>query len=297
MIITELDAWRKRPKDLLRTKQFNNVLLGDPTFFRVEQSINPHMVSENGTLNVINSSRAINEWKKLKQAYQSIGIATETLEAAQHLPDSCFTANPSIVIPLPNGDKEVWLGKMAHASREPEVELHEKFFKGKGLSVKKMPANVEKFEGCGDGLVHPKRFCLHAGVGGRTSYESWEAIAKTYTDMDIVIYELVNEYFYHLDTALAPIDEECALFVPDAFNEKGLELLQASFPKAIPLSAAEAFKFAGNAHCPDSKNVLIDSKCDIAIKLLTSRGINVINLDTTEFQKSGGSVFCLKQSF
>ena len=160
-----------------------------------------------------------------------------------------------------------------------------------------MPEKVTHFEGCGDGLLHPGRFCLHAGIGTRTSRLAWETIAEAYPAIDILLYELTHPDFYHLDTALAPIDEQTAFYVPEAFNQEGIQLLQAAFPKAIPLVLEESMRFAGNAHCPDQKHVFIETGCPLAESQLKDLGLQAVALETSEFRKSGGSVFCLKQSF
>jgi len=51
---------------------------------------------------------------------------------------------------------------------------------------------------------------------------------------------------------------------------------------------------ACNAHSPDGEHILIEKS---AIKLQSDckmRGFKVIGIDTSEFLKSGGSIFCLK---
>jgi arginine dihydrolase len=292
-----LADWPRRVQDLAAIAAFEGVLLGDPAAFRVTEIINPHMQAADGGLQQIDSPRAQLQWDQLRLRYQKLGLQVSVLPARHDLADACFTANPSMVMRLPDGSREVWLGRMAHPSRRPESEIHRSFFQDLGLPIRQMPAQVKRFEGCGDAIWHPGRFLLHAGIGPRSDRQAWAALQIAHPSLDILLYPLVDSRFYHLDTALAPLDETRALWVPDAFDPAGQELVQAAFPEAIALSLEEGLQFAGNAHCPDGRHVLIDQACTGTLDRLTEQGFQVVPLDTSEFRKSGGSVFCLKLSF
>jgi N-dimethylarginine dimethylaminohydrolase len=294
--VNQAQFWHQPVQDLPRIKPLLGVLLGDPAFFQIERATNAHMTSADGALHRIDPFKARKEWLALKNAYESIGIATAILPAQPGLPDACFTANPSMVLPFPDGTHEVWLAKMAHPSRADEVHLHRKFFENQPCRIRTMPESVSKFEGCGDGLLHPNRFLLHAGFGARSSRAAWEHLAKTHPTLTLCYYSLPNPDFYHLDTALAPINETTALYAPEAFTADGMKLLQKAFPHAIALPHEESLRFAGNAHCPDQKHVLLQSGCPQTERLLHEHGFQPIPLETSQFRLSGGSVFCLKQS-
>lgn len=293
----DLKSWPRRAADLSPTPLLHAVLLGNPGSFEVVEVINTHMRSADGGLNQVDTALAMKQWQQLKQAYESIGVRTAELPAQQGLQDMCFTANPTMTLPLPDGSKEVWLARMAHPSRKPESALHRVFFEHAGMPIREMPSEVERFEGCGDAVLHPGRFLIHGGVGPRTDTRAWTALANAYPHLDILTYELVDERFYHLDTALAPLNQNYALYVPEAFTDAGRELLCAAFPNALALPLEESLLFACNAHCPDGKHVLIEEQCKITCALLQEHGFTPVTVPTSEFRKSGGSVFCLKQSF
>jgi N-dimethylarginine dimethylaminohydrolase len=44
------------------------------------------------------------------------------------------------------------------------------------------------------------------------------------------------------------------------------------------------------------KHVLIESSCEGTARMLEAEGFPVVRLDTSEFLKAGGSVFCMKQA-
>ena len=51
---------------------------------------------------------------------------------------------------------------------------------------------------------------------------------------------------------------------------------------------------ACNACCPDGRNVLMQRGCERTGAALRAAGFTVRELETGEFLKSGGSVFCMK---
>lgn len=288
------DSWSRRAMDLAPVACSREVLLGHPGDFAVLEAQNAHMQTEDGGLQAVDAEHALAQWQELRRAYEGIGVRTYVLPSGQGLADLCFTANPSLVLACPDGRREVWLAKMRHPSRRPETAFHEEFHRQREAVIRAMPEEVPAFEGCGDGVQHPGRFLMHAGVGPRSDASAWEVLAAAHAELDVLLYELIDPRFYHLDTALAPLDEESALYVPEAFTEAGRARVREAFPQAIALPIDESMRFAGNAHCPDGKHVLIDSACTQTCSLLEDRGYRAVPVDTSEFRKSGGSVFCLK---
>lgn len=277
---------------------FRRVLLGDPAAFAVEDEHNPHMRAPDGSLRRVDRERARVQWQALADAYSAIGVEVHVLPAAEGLADLCFTANPSLVLPAAEGDGiEVWMARMAHDSRAAEVALHAGFFRAQGASVRELPEGVAPFEGAGDGLLHPGRRVVHCGVGPRTCRAAWQALAAARPDLEFRRYRLADRRWYHLDTALVPLDESCALYVPSAFDAAGRRTLATAFREIIAVEDDEAALFAGNAHCPDGRHVLLQAGCPRTEKALRARGYEPVPLETGEFRKSGGSVFCLKQMF
>ena len=273
------------------------VLLGDPGAFTVADAHNPHMRAADGSLHAVDPVRARQEWQALADAYRALGIEVHVLPAEPGLADLCFTANPSLALPAADGGLEVWLAHMAHDSRAAEVALHARFFAAQGATLRELPAAVQPFEGAGDGLLHPGKPVLHCGIGRRSSAAAWEVIAAARPDLQLVRYRLADPRWYHLDTALVPLDENAALYVPSAFDATGRARLAEHFRTLIAIEDDEAAQFAGNAHCPDGRHVLLQAGCRRTEQALRARDYLPVPLETGEFRKSGGSVFCLKQMF
>lgn len=296
-LIRKLQDWIERPGAYPPTENPRHVLLGHPGAFRIEEVHNPLMTDAAGKPKTIDRERALAQWASMRKAFQDSGLTCLTLEPHPDLPDLCFTANPSFVVPTTADRREIWLAHMRYPARAAESELHAGFFHAAGYLLKTMPADVGRFEGHGDGLWHPGRFLLHAAVGPRSEARAWEVLQKAYPELDILLYELQDGDCYHLDTALATLNETCALIVPSAFSEQGLALLHAAFPDHIELSATQGSALLGNAFCADGETVFLPAgDADLAARI-EAKGFEVVTLDLAEFHKAGGSVFCLKQAY
>ena len=65
--------------------------------------------------------------------------------------------------------------------------------------------------------------------------------------------------------------------------------------RRIEVDAGEArTRLACNACGPDGRHVLLPAGAPITAKRLRAEGFEVIEVDTEEFLKAGGSVFCMK---
>jgi N-dimethylarginine dimethylaminohydrolase len=111
--------------------------------------------------------------------------------------------------------------------------------------------------------------------------------------------ELKDPRFYHLDTCLSILGPQTALACREAFTAEGWATLENLFPQLLICPQAEANSpgFACNCHCPDGKTVVIQKGNLRTNALLREAGFGVTEVDTSEFIKAGGSVFCMKMMF
>jgi len=279
----------------------DRVMMADPRDFDVEYAINPHMLDASGALQVVDRSSARDQWHALKSVLEDCGAQVEVESALDGHPDFVFCANPGLPVPSAvTGGPARWIpSRMASENRQGEVARWIRVFEGRGWSIEPLQGSAERFEGTGDGLWHPGRRLLWGGVGTRTVLSAWEEIAERY-ELPIVILELADPELYHLDTCLAPLDERTCLWFPDAFTSAGQDLVQTLFADAIAVNAEDAKRhFACNAFAPQgAARVVVLQKGTTAVrKELEARGFQVLEVETSEYLKSGGSVFCMKLAF
>jgi len=271
----------------------DRILMTSPEHFKVEYVINPHM---KGNIGTVDRPKAQSDWNGLKDAYEQIGLTVNVVDGAEGLPDMVFCANQ--VLPFLKRDgsgKGVVLSNMFAPERRNEVQHYAGHFEEKGYEiVSEIADGSVDFEGMGDALWHPGKRLLWGGYGFRSNRSVYDFISKR-LDAPVLLLLLDDPEFYHLDTCMCILNEDTVLIAPSAFNPEGLALIRHFFPVVLEAPEDEARSlFACNAHCPDQKHVFIQKGCTQTNLMLKKHGFEVIELDTDEYLKSGGSVFCMK---
>lgn len=268
------------------------VLMITPTYFNVEYVINPHM---EGQIGQVDRTRARQEWNSLKEAYHDLGMDVHILEGVEGLPDMIFCANQSLPFLDKEGGKKAVMSKMFAPQRKEEVTIVEEWLQSVGYqTITPDLSDDESFEGMGDALWHPGKRLLWGGYGFRTSVRVYEQLAEI-LEAPVLALELTDENFYHLDTCMCLLNESAVMIYPGAFTDGGLQLIHSVFETVIEVNRKEAENgLAVNAACPDGQNVLIHKGLTNTNSKLKSAGFTVHEHSTTEFLKSGGSVFCMK---
>lgn len=292
--IVTADQWLSHPPRLVPSEvPVTGALLCSPDHFDV---IDVHNVHMEGHIGSIDRELALSQWIHLADAIESLGLSIHMLELQEHLVDAVFTANPSLVTCDSEGNPRAILSRMSHPDRREETHLHRRTLEAIGLPCQQIPSRIEGFwEGNGDTLRHPGRAVIWCGVGPRSELDCHLEVGRM-LGLDVAVLQLPDPTFYHLDTALALLDGSCAAYVPGAFDEVGQALLEAAFDHLIEVDDLEAREvLAGNLWCPDGRHVLMSAGAPITRSRIESNGFQVLEIETGEFLKSGGSVFCMRQ--
>jgi N-dimethylarginine dimethylaminohydrolase len=288
------------PKQTPAMPLARQILMVRPTFFHVENPINPHMRKADGSLHQLDKPKAMKEWNVLRETYVKLGLNVHEADAQEGLPDMVFCANQSLPFVTRLGEKTAIMSNMANDTRHREVRVIQSTLSRQGYKIQHLPERSSStlFEGMGDALWLPGHRVLLGGYGHRTTKEIYSEVFSR-VDATVVTFELVNPRFYHLDTCLSILDSQTALACKDAFTDDGWALVKKIFPRLIEVSVAEADSpvFACNAHCPDGRHVILQAGATQTVTALKSQGFIPIELSTEEFIKSGGSVFCMKLQF
>ena len=268
------------------------VLVCPPDAFDVVDVKNPHMAEWVGT---VDRRLAREQWGRLVEAFHRIGLISRRIDPLPDCEDMVFTANQTLTGVDADGRPTALLSRMRHASRRREVPAFDEWFRREGWQVLDPFPEDELFEGAGDIVWHPGRHLAWAGHGFRTSPAAHAVVAESF-GAPVLSLALRDERFYHLDTCLCPLDERAALVVREAFDDDGLALLAAVFDELVPCDPDEAcHALAANAVVVPGKGAVIDQRAVRTTATLSRYVDRVFTVDTGEFLKSGGSVFCLKQ--
>ncbi len=277
-----------------------NVLMVTPDHFNIERAINAHMLDNAGNPRTLDKAKAQEQWQNLKLIYEKLELQLYTLPGEANLPDMVFCANQSFPFLDNAGQKNVVISNMKDDVRQKEVEAIKQFYLTQGYKIHHLPSRSQStlLEGMGDLLWLGSKRLLLGGHGFRTHKSMYEIISET-TQCPVAIFELKNDKFYHLDTCLSILNDQTALYCPEAFTTEGRHLLETIFSRLlpVPLEEADSPGFACNAHCPDGLNVIIQKGNLKTVDMLKTHGFIPVEVDTTEYIKSGGSVFCMKMMF
>lgn len=274
----------------------SRVLLTTPAHFDIAYVINPHMA---GHIGDVDDDLAAAQWTRLRDAYAAIDVPVSVVPGKEALPDMVFCANQSLPYQDPRtGQEGVVLSRMHAPQRRGEVPHYAAFFRDQGYDVHTLPdALGSDFEGMGDAIWHPGRWLLWGGHGFRTDLAAYRYITDL-LDVPILALHLTDPDFYHLDTCFSVLSPAAVLIYPGAFDADGLALIRHFFEQVLEAPEAEArYNFACNAHCPDEHHVIIQRGSQQTNRLLRAAGFQPVEVDTDEFIKAGGSVFCMKQMF
>jgi N-dimethylarginine dimethylaminohydrolase len=252
------------------------VLMCRPEHFTVSYRINPWMHPEDPT----DTSLAVRQWEELYTIYVGLGFDVELIDPIAGLPDMVYSANGGFTL-----DGIAYGAKFQYSERGPEGPAYMEWFASHGFSVAE-PVSVN--EGEGDFLLVGDR--ILAGTGFRSDAESHDELRKLF-GREVVTLELVDPSFYHLDTAIAVLDDTNIAYLPKAFSPESRAIIERLYPEAVVVDDADAAVLGLNSFS-DGKHVVIASRAVGFEKSLRERGYVPIGVDLSELLLGGGGVKC-----
>lgn len=256
-------------------------LMCPPEHFAVSYAINPWM-----DLTVpVDRAAAMRQWEALRRTYLALGHEVEVIPAEPGLPDMVFAANGGLVI-----DGRALGAAFAHEQRRAEGPAYQRWFAravGAGtLTEAVVPGRTN--EGEGDFLTVGRQ--ILAGYGFRTDPAAHAEVQEMF-GIPVISLHLVDPRYYHLDTALAVLDDATVAYYPGAFSDASRATLSRLFPDAITASDSDAAVLGLNA-VSDGRNVVLSAQAAGLAGALRERGFNPIGVDLSELRKAGGSAKC-----
>lgn len=255
------------------------ILMCPPDHYGIEYEINAWMDKDKQA----DHRLAVAQWEGLREKLQAAGASIELMQPAKGLPDMVFTANAGLVY-----HDRIILSRFRPEQRRGEEPLDRRWFEANGFTVESPPAGFF-FEGAGDAL-----FCGHTLVAGyrqRSDARGQQLLAQR-LGCRVIPLELVDPYYYHLDTCFCPLAEGVAAYYPGAFDEYGRKVLTETVDELIEIKADEAEQFAANAVVVGT-TVVTNTGCERLHAQLRQRGYQPVATPLGEFVKAGGSAKCL----
>jgi N-dimethylarginine dimethylaminohydrolase len=250
-----------------------------PDHYGIEYEINAWMSRERQA----DRQLAKEQWRMLYDKLIAAGASVSLVPAVAGLPDLVFTANAALVF-----GKRVILSRFKHPERQREEQYFRRWFNENGYDVLESPEGMS-FEGAGDAL-----FCgetLFAGYRQRSDARGHQEIGRQ-LGVRVIPMELVDPYYYHLDTCFCPLAADVAAWYPPAFDDYGRRAIREHIATLIEVEAEEAQSFACNAVVVGTA-VVTNTGCPKLHEALAARGFTPLATPLGEFTKAGGSAKCL----
>ena len=271
------------------------------TIFPIQKGQNPY-IHVNKEMNIV-QKRAIEQHKELEKAFSNISCFTiQYDEETKSLSDIVFVANGGLCLPrLPK--PVVVLPYMKYKQRKEELPYLEVIFEKMGLATVEFPGDQScPFEGQAEIKWFAGGKKAVAGYGFRATKKTFMILDKLLKKIykhhglvppEILVLPLESPHYYHLDVAMLEFNDTHCIVHKRAFSTKSIHKLQ---------------DFLGETHVhvidtPDSfcLNAVVDGHTLVTHKLTDSlkkelesiTGKHIKQVDTSEFEKSGGSVRCM----
>ena len=252
-----------------------------PEHFTVEYAINPWM----DTTVPVDPGLALKQWQILRDTLTDLGHVVHFLEARAGLPDMVYAANGAFSV-----DGVVYGARFRHPQRVAEAAVHRDFYRARQWTFAE---GLHVNEGEGDFAYLPEAYggLILAGHGFRTDpaahAEAQEVLARP-----VVSLRLVDPAFYHLDTALAALDDRHITYHPDAFSPASQRVLRQLFPDAVIADRADAEAFGLNL-VSDGRHVVLNAEAAGMAAKVRAAGYVPVPVELSELKRGGGSVKCV----
>ena len=255
-------------------------LMCEPTHYTVSYRINPWMDPQR----VTDTDLAVRQWRTLRDTYLELGHTVETIDPIPGLPDMVYAANGATVV-----DGVVYSARFRYPERAAEGPAYQKWFADRGF----VTHTAEQVNG-GEGDLLVVGDLILAGTGFRSDRAS-HAELQELVGRPLISLELVDDRYYHLDTALAVLSSDPAspqvAYYPPAFSPGSRAVLERLFPDAVVATDDAAAALGLNA-VSDGLPVVVAPRATHLAGELRDRGYTPIPVDTSELLKGGGGAKC-----
>jgi len=251
-----------------------------PEHFTVEYAINPWM----DTTVRVDAARAVKQWDLLRATLVELGHTVHVLAPVAGLPDMVYAANGAFSV-----DGTVYGARFRYPQRADEAAAHKTFYEMSDWQYQ-APEHVNEGEGDFAYLPQAHGGVILAGYGFRTEPAA-HAEAQEMLGRPVVSLRLVDPAFYHLDTALAPLDDHNVTYYPGAFSAASQRVLAQLFPDAVLADRQDAEAFGLNL-VSDGRHVILNTEATAMGEKVRAAGYHPMHVELTELKRGGGSVKC-----
>jgi len=265
------------------------------TFGFTNDLVKQHPYAEKNTH--IDSDKANKQHKKITETLQN-NLTFTVRKSKDFVPDLVFINSAGLSLPrLP--EPLIILPNMKYEQRKAELKYVREMFEELKIKTVEFPTEHE-FEGQAEAKWFHNGELLILGYGFRMTKESVKVLKKLLNEIyisygvqppRIIALKLQAFRFLHLDMALLEIDQLSCIIQQEAFRRKDIENLEKEL-RITKINSEDSFCLNSLI---DGENLLTHQLNNPQLKEFLEKHTDktVIELDTSEYEKAGGSVRCL----
>ncbi len=222
----------------------------------------------------IDGGLALLQWQGYVDAMRSEGWDTIEVPPADDCPDAVFVEDTVVVY----GDLAV-IARPGADARRPETAGTEETLEALGYRIARIEA-PGTLDG-GDVLKHDGT--VWVGLGGRTNEAGMEQLAELLAPLGATVVGIPVSRVLHLKSGVTALPDGTVIGYEPLVDEPG------RWPSFLAVPEAEG------AHVVllDGSTVLMSASAPATRALFEQRGLRVVAVDVTEFEKLEGCVTCL----
>ncbi len=214
------------------------------------------------------------QWEGYVEALAAVGWSIVEVDAADDCPDAVFVEDTAVVF----GDLAV-LARPGARSRTAEVDGTEQALKHLGVTIETLPRDAT-LDG-GDVLKVGRD--VWVGWGGRTNLVAITALRNLLGPRRYKVHAVPTTRVLHLKSAVTALPDGTVIGHEPVVDD----------PSAFPTFLAVPEEAGSHVVVLDPETVVLSSSAPVTADLLRDRGLDVVTVDLTEYEKLEGCVTCL----
>jgi N-dimethylarginine dimethylaminohydrolase len=251
---------------------------------------------------LVNRPKAYKQFMDLYQ-FMAGGSLVYLLPSEGNFQDQVYVANLGIHLPHIKNTNQILLSNFSSDPRKGEELVGEKFFNQMGYKTTISPY---KWEGEADlKYLYGNKYI--GGYGIRSNIKTYEWMEENY-NMDIIKVAMVDEYLYHLDCSIFPLNTDQTVICTELYDEDEIVEIE-KHTEIIDISADDALggltnsvKYGNMMLCASNISELKKTheyydaekhKLETLEKICSNAGMEPVVFNLSEFMKSGAMLSCM----
>src|SRR5210317_339095 len=225
------------------------------------------------------------------------------LPAEGNYQDQVYVANLGLQLPHIESENHILLSNFTSDPRKGEELVGEKFFNQMGYKTHISPF---KWEGEAD-IKHLYDNLYIGGYGIRSNIKTYEWMEENF-GMDIIKVAMTDEYLYHLDCSIFPLNEDKTLVCTELFDSQEVAQIE-QYTEVIDVNIEDALGGMTNSVrignmilCASNISELKKSheyyetekhKIESLERICSDEGMEPVIFNLSEYMKSGAMLSCM----